>query len=175
MIQVRFDGCVLSRRPCADTPVPMTYIVACRTDGINRCLDATRSQTRGRPGGVKAYRRSRWSGWCWTGRSRQAESCGGRDRDRLHRARRDGRADLRQPPAKVGLPHARFRSARGAARAPRRAGLETTRSAEDAARDASLVFLSLPGGPELAAVGERLLAVMQAGAVLVDLSTGRWI
>ena len=34
-----------------------------------------------------------------------------------------------------------------------------------------MVFLSLPGGPELAAVGERLLGVMQAGAALVDLST----
>ena len=51
------------------------------------------------------------------------------------------------------------------------AGLETARSAEDAARDAAVVFLSLPGGAELAAIGERLLAVMQAGAALVDLST----
>jgi 3-hydroxyisobutyrate dehydrogenase-like beta-hydroxyacid dehydrogenase len=50
-------------------------------------------------------------------------------------------------------------------------GLETARSVEDAPRDASLVFLSLPGAPELAAVGERLLGVMQAGAALVDLST----
>jgi 3-hydroxyisobutyrate dehydrogenase-like beta-hydroxyacid dehydrogenase len=50
-------------------------------------------------------------------------------------------------------------------------GLETARSAEDAARDAALVFLSLPGGPELAAIGERLLGVMQAGAALIDLST----
>jgi 3-hydroxyisobutyrate dehydrogenase-like beta-hydroxyacid dehydrogenase len=50
-------------------------------------------------------------------------------------------------------------------------GLETARSLEDASRDASLVFLSLPGGPQLAAVGERLLAVMQPGAALVDLST----
>jgi 3-hydroxyisobutyrate dehydrogenase-like beta-hydroxyacid dehydrogenase len=52
-----------------------------------------------------------------------------------------------------------------------KAGLETVRSAEDAARDAAVVFLSLPGGPELAAIGDRLLAVMQAGAALVDLST----
>jgi 3-hydroxyisobutyrate dehydrogenase-like beta-hydroxyacid dehydrogenase len=51
------------------------------------------------------------------------------------------------------------------------AGLETVRSAEDAARDAAVVFLSLPGGPELAAIGDRLLAVMHAGAALVDLST----
>jgi 3-hydroxyisobutyrate dehydrogenase len=51
------------------------------------------------------------------------------------------------------------------------AGLETVRSAEDAARDAAVVFLSLPGGPELAAIGDQLLAVMQAGAALVDLST----
>ena len=34
-----------------------------------------------------------------------------------------------------------------------------------------MVFLSLPGGAELAEVGERLLGVMQAGAALVDLST----
>jgi 3-hydroxyisobutyrate dehydrogenase-like beta-hydroxyacid dehydrogenase len=33
------------------------------------------------------------------------------------------------------------------------------------------VFLSLPGGPELAAVAERLLGVMGQGSVLVDLST----
>jgi 3-hydroxyisobutyrate dehydrogenase len=52
-----------------------------------------------------------------------------------------------------------------------KAGLETVRSAEDAARDAAVVFLSLPGGPELAAIGDQLLAVMQAGAALVDLST----
>jgi 3-hydroxyisobutyrate dehydrogenase len=50
-------------------------------------------------------------------------------------------------------------------------GLETRGSAEDAARDASVVFLSLPGGPELTEVGKRLLAVMQLGAALVDLST----
>jgi hypothetical protein len=51
------------------------------------------------------------------------------------------------------------------------AGLETARSAEEAARDAAVVFLSLPGGPELAEIGERLLDVMQPGAVLVDLTT----
>jgi 3-hydroxyisobutyrate dehydrogenase-like beta-hydroxyacid dehydrogenase len=34
-----------------------------------------------------------------------------------------------------------------------------------------LVFLSLPGGPELAEVGERLLGAMPRGAVLVDLTT----
>jgi 3-hydroxyisobutyrate dehydrogenase-like beta-hydroxyacid dehydrogenase len=51
------------------------------------------------------------------------------------------------------------------------AGLATARSPEDAARDAAVVFLSLPGGPELAAVGERLVCVMQAGTALVDLST----
>ncbi len=36
---------------------------------------------------------------------------------------------------------------------------------------ASVVFLSLPGGEELAAVGARLLPAMRAGSVLVDLST----
>jgi 3-hydroxyisobutyrate dehydrogenase len=50
-------------------------------------------------------------------------------------------------------------------------GLEQARSAEDAARDAAVVFLSLPGGSELAEVGERLQGVMRPGAVLVDLST----
>jgi 3-hydroxyisobutyrate dehydrogenase len=50
-------------------------------------------------------------------------------------------------------------------------GLEIARSAEDAARDAVVVFLSLPGGPELAAVGERLLGAMGPGSVLVDLTT----
>jgi 3-hydroxyisobutyrate dehydrogenase-like beta-hydroxyacid dehydrogenase len=34
-----------------------------------------------------------------------------------------------------------------------------------------VVFLSLPGGPELADVGERLLGAMGQGAALVDLST----
>jgi 3-hydroxyisobutyrate dehydrogenase-like beta-hydroxyacid dehydrogenase len=50
-------------------------------------------------------------------------------------------------------------------------GLETRSSPEDVAADASVVLLSLPGGPELAAVGERLLAAMSPGAVLVDLTT----
>jgi 3-hydroxyisobutyrate dehydrogenase-like beta-hydroxyacid dehydrogenase len=50
-------------------------------------------------------------------------------------------------------------------------GLETAGSAADAAHAAAVVFLSLPGGPELAAVGMRLLPVMRPGAVLVDLST----
>ena len=50
-------------------------------------------------------------------------------------------------------------------------GLEVVGAPDDAARDASVVFLSLPGGPELAEVGERLLAAMEPGAVLVDLST----
>jgi 3-hydroxyisobutyrate dehydrogenase len=50
-------------------------------------------------------------------------------------------------------------------------GLEACGSAEEVARDASMVFLSLPGGPELAALGERLLDAMRPGSVLVDLST----
>ena len=40
MIQVRFDGCALSRRLGADTPVPMLSIVASRAGGINRRSDA---------------------------------------------------------------------------------------------------------------------------------------
>lgn len=50
-------------------------------------------------------------------------------------------------------------------------GLEPSTSVADAARDAFAVFLSLPGGPELAAVGAQLLDVMRPGAILVDLST----
>jgi len=50
-------------------------------------------------------------------------------------------------------------------------GLERAATAEDAARDAAVVFLSLPGGPELAEVGARLQGAMRPGTVLVDLST----
>jgi hypothetical protein len=50
-------------------------------------------------------------------------------------------------------------------------GLQACASPEEVAREATVVFLSLPGGPELAALGERLLGVMGQGAVLVDLST----
>jgi 3-hydroxyisobutyrate dehydrogenase len=50
-------------------------------------------------------------------------------------------------------------------------GLQACACAEDVARNASMVFLSLPGGPELAALGARLLDAMDQGAVLVDLST----
>jgi len=50
-------------------------------------------------------------------------------------------------------------------------GLERATSAEVAARDAAVVFLSLPGGAELAEVGARLFDRMRPGAVLVDLST----
>ena len=50
-------------------------------------------------------------------------------------------------------------------------GLEIASSPEDAARDAAVVFLSLPGGEELAKVAGRLLGAMGEGRVLVDLST----
>jgi 3-hydroxyisobutyrate dehydrogenase-like beta-hydroxyacid dehydrogenase len=50
-------------------------------------------------------------------------------------------------------------------------GLEACGSAENVARDATIIFLSLPGGPELAELGARLLAAMREGSVLVDLST----
>ena len=50
-------------------------------------------------------------------------------------------------------------------------GLDPRTSVEDVARDATTVFLSLPGGPELAEVGARLLGVMARGSTLVDLST----
>jgi 3-hydroxyisobutyrate dehydrogenase-like beta-hydroxyacid dehydrogenase len=50
-------------------------------------------------------------------------------------------------------------------------GFEIAASAEEAARDAAVVFLSLPGGDELAAVAGRLLGAMGQGSVLVDLST----
>ncbi|HEX6112128.1 MAG TPA: NAD(P)-dependent oxidoreductase [Geminicoccaceae bacterium] len=52
-----------------------------------------------------------------------------------------------------------------------REGLQVASSVEDVARDAGLVFLSLPGGDELAAVAGRLIGAMGEGRVLVDLST----
>jgi 3-hydroxyisobutyrate dehydrogenase len=50
-------------------------------------------------------------------------------------------------------------------------GLELKDSVEAVGREAAILFLSLPGGPELAAIGARLLAVMRPGSALVDLST----
>ena len=50
-------------------------------------------------------------------------------------------------------------------------GLEIASSPEDAARDAAVVFLSLPGGEELAKVAGGLLGAMGEGSALVDLST----
>jgi 3-hydroxyisobutyrate dehydrogenase-like beta-hydroxyacid dehydrogenase len=50
-------------------------------------------------------------------------------------------------------------------------GLEACGSAEEVAQQASTLFLSLPGGPELAVLGARLLGVMGQSQVLVDLST----
>jgi 3-hydroxyisobutyrate dehydrogenase-like beta-hydroxyacid dehydrogenase len=50
-------------------------------------------------------------------------------------------------------------------------GLDAAASTEDAAGRAAVVFLSLPGGDELAEVAGRLLGAMAPGSVLVDLST----
>jgi 3-hydroxyisobutyrate dehydrogenase-like beta-hydroxyacid dehydrogenase len=50
-------------------------------------------------------------------------------------------------------------------------GLEVAYAAEEAARHAAVVFLSLPGGEELAEIGGRLLDAMRQASVLVDLST----
>jgi hypothetical protein len=50
-------------------------------------------------------------------------------------------------------------------------GLQACNAAEEVAREAAVLFLSLPGGPELEALGGQLLDVMRPGAVLVDLST----
>jgi hypothetical protein len=50
-------------------------------------------------------------------------------------------------------------------------GLRACTGAEEVAREATVLFLSLPGGPELADLGVRLLDAMRQGAVLVDLST----
>ena len=50
-------------------------------------------------------------------------------------------------------------------------GLQACGCAEEVAREAGVLFLSLPGGPELEALGGQLLDVMRPGAVLVDLST----
>jgi 3-hydroxyisobutyrate dehydrogenase-like beta-hydroxyacid dehydrogenase len=49
--------------------------------------------------------------------------------------------------------------------------VEPCTSAEQAAREAQTVVLSLPGGPELEALGVTLLDAMTPGSVLVDLST----
>ncbi|MGH6915800.1 MAG: NAD(P)-dependent oxidoreductase, partial [Geminicoccales bacterium] len=51
------------------------------------------------------------------------------------------------------------------------AGLAPQTSAEEVARRAQVVFLSLPGGPELAEICARLEGAMGQGALLVDLST----
>ncbi|HEX5077728.1 MAG TPA: NAD(P)-dependent oxidoreductase [Geminicoccaceae bacterium] len=51
------------------------------------------------------------------------------------------------------------------------AGLRAGGSVEDVGGEATVVLLSLPGGPELAAVGAGLLGAMRQGAVVVDLST----
>jgi 3-hydroxyisobutyrate dehydrogenase-like beta-hydroxyacid dehydrogenase len=50
-------------------------------------------------------------------------------------------------------------------------GVGRAQGVADAARNASVVFLSLPGGEELASVAGELLDVMQAGQTLVDLTT----
>ena len=50
-------------------------------------------------------------------------------------------------------------------------GLAPADAVEAVGQAASVVFLSLPGGEELAEVGARLLPAMRMGAVLVDLST----
>ena len=89
----------------------------------------------------------------------------------LHRPRRDGRADLRQSRAEVGLPGGRLRPARRAARRLAGEGVAPAARLEAVGEAANVVFLSLPGGEELAAVGARLLPAMRAGSVLVDLST----
>ena len=50
-------------------------------------------------------------------------------------------------------------------------GVRTAQSAEALAREADVVFLSLPGGVEVAAVCEALLPHLRGGACVVDLST----
>ena len=51
------------------------------------------------------------------------------------------------------------------------AGMVPAAALEAVGAAASVVFLSLPGGAELALVADRLLPAMRAGATLVDLST----
>jgi hypothetical protein len=50
-------------------------------------------------------------------------------------------------------------------------GFAAADAVEAVGRAAAIVFVSLPGGDELAEVSRRLLPAMQTGAVLVDLST----
>ena len=72
---------------------------------------------------------------------------------------------------KSGLPVAGFDLRQEPLRRLAGQGLEAAGSAEDVAQQADVLFLSLPGGPELAQLGTELLDVMRDGAVLVDLST----
>jgi len=50
-------------------------------------------------------------------------------------------------------------------------GVRAAQSTEALAREAEVIFLSLPGGPEVAAVCAALLPHLRAGACVVDLST----
>ncbi|HUF86147.1 MAG TPA: NAD(P)-dependent oxidoreductase [Thermohalobaculum sp.] len=51
------------------------------------------------------------------------------------------------------------------------AGVRAAASAEEAGRDAEVVFLSLPAGPQVEAVVRGLLPSLRAGQVIVDTST----
>src|SRR5687768_12115315 len=82
---------------------------------------------------------------------------GGRAGAGLHRPRRDGRADLRQSGAQVRLRVVGF-DPRAAPLARLAAdGLVPADAVEAVGQAATIVFLSLPGGDELAEVGARLL------------------
>src|SRR5215470_11061410 len=50
-------------------------------------------------------------------------------------------------------------------------GVRAAQSIEALACESEIVFLSLPGGPEVAAVCDELLPHLRAGACVVDLST----
>ena len=50
-------------------------------------------------------------------------------------------------------------------------GVRPAQSIEALAREATIVFLSLPGGPEVASVCDALLPHLRAGSCVVDLST----
>ena len=78
----------------------------------------------------------------------------------------------------MGAPMGRHLAAKSGCRvvgfdlvSPRVAGLDALASVEAVGETADILFLSLPGGPEVTEVAARLQPAMAGGATLVDLST----
>lgn len=73
--------------------------------------------------------------------------------------------------AKTGARVIAFDRFRAVPRRLRARGVETAASLAALAAEAEIVFLSLPGGPEVRAVGRALARALRQGAVVVDHST----